>query len=89
MKMGELNEGALICFWILKLAPFQYPDIENHVLNAQIALCIFINMAYFYANHYKRRLNFDPAIRDNLYYAFRFRDLSKEAIMHLAESMII
>ena len=50
-KMGELNEGALMCFWIIKL------NITENIVN-------------------------------DIYYAFRFRDVSKESIMLIAESLI-
>jgi len=39
-KMGELNEGALICFWILKLMPFSHINISANELNAKIALLL-------------------------------------------------
>ena len=39
-KMGELNEGALMCFWINKLTPFHYNGIPNNILNAKVALCL-------------------------------------------------
>jgi len=37
-KMGELNEGALMCFWIIKLCPFTCQNIPPDILNAKIAL---------------------------------------------------
>jgi hypothetical protein len=75
-KMGELNEGSLMCFWILKLMPFTHPNIPANELNAKIALYLLNNMLLYYAKKNKKRVNIsDP--------------LSKEAIMVLAESMII
>ena len=35
-----------------------------------------------------KKVNLDNVLLDNLYYAFRYLDLSKEAIMALAESLI-
>jgi hypothetical protein len=29
IEMGELNEGALICFWILKLMPFKHNTMSQ------------------------------------------------------------
>lgn len=40
-KMGELNEGALMCFWIIKLCPFTCRKFPPDVLNAKIALFLF------------------------------------------------
>jgi len=87
-KMGELNEGALMCFWILKLTPFNYSGISNNVLNAKIALCLFLNMIHYQVQKENKVLNITENIINDIYYAFRFRDLSKEAIMILAESLI-
>jgi len=87
-KMGELNEGALVCFWILKLHPFFYAGMPSNELNAKIALCLLTNTIYYYLNKSskKKAIISQQTIKD-LYYTFRFRDLSKEAIMITAESL--
>jgi len=86
-RMGELNEASLMCFWILKLMPFSHRNIPANELNAKIALYLLNNAVIFNARNNKRNTNI--ILSKNLYYAFRFRDLSKEAIMALAESMIV
>jgi hypothetical protein len=85
-KMGERNEGALICFWILKLMPFKHATIPNALLNTKIAYTFFINMLYYEAAKTKRKVNVKSDLLHNTLYAFQYRDLSKEAIMALAES---
>jgi hypothetical protein len=90
MEMGELNEACLHCFWILKLYPFfdvAYPDMD---MNWFFALEIFTNAITYTANKRdpKEKANFGPDIMKHLQHAFRFRDLSKEAMMALAESLI-
>jgi hypothetical protein len=87
-KMGELNEGALMCYWILKLAPFHCIGISNNILNAKIALCLFMNMIHYHTSKENIKLNITENICNDIFYGFRFRDLSKEAIMILAESLI-
>ena len=87
-KMGELNEGALMCFWILKLNPFHFNGISNNILNAKIALCLFMNMLHYHTQKENIKLNVTENIVNDIYYAFRFRDISKEAIMIIAESLI-
>jgi len=47
IEMGELNEGALICFWILKLIPFKHDTISTGLLNAKIAQILFIKMLIY------------------------------------------
>ena len=91
LDMGELNEGALICFWILKLMPFKHNDISNSLLNAKIALTFMINILYYVAEKSKpkRKVNIKGVNITNLLYTFQYRDLSKEAIMALAESLLV
>jgi hypothetical protein len=88
-KMGELNEGSLMCFWILKLMPFSHQDIPANELNAKIALYLLNNMLFYYVKKNNKRINLSESIAQDLYYSFRFRDISKEAIMALAKSMVI
>ena len=87
-KMGELNEGALMCFWILKLTPFHHNGIPSNILNAKIALCLLMNVLHYHALKKGMALSLSQNVMDNIYYAFRFRDLSKEAIMILAERLL-
>ena len=87
-KMGELNEGSLMCFWIIKLMPFSHKKIPANELNAKIALYLLNNMIIYYARKHNKSVNISTSLYKNIYYSFRFRDISKEAIMVLAESMI-
>jgi hypothetical protein len=84
--MGELNEGALICFWILKLMPFHMNSMPNSLLNTKVAYCVFVNMVQYVAKKSGKKMNIKSKIMDNMLYAFQYRDLSKEAIMALAEA---
>jgi len=88
IEMGELNEGALICFWILKLIPFRHDLISTGLLNAKIAQTLFIKMLIYVAAKTNRKVNFKRELLKNTFYAFRYRDLSKEAIMALAEGLL-
>jgi len=103
--LNELKEAALYSFWILKLQPFFWrkknDDKANYELNAKAALLFFTSGIKLYADkktkHSKEKgenIIFKPNLDDgnvvqNLYYSFRFRDWSKEALMDLAESLII
>jgi hypothetical protein len=87
-KLSELNEACLICFWILKLSPFYSTVSPNIFVNQKIALCTFIRIVTGYAKKTKRKINLRPDLIKDLTYAFRFRDLSKEALMAIAESLI-
>jgi len=88
VQMGELNEGALYCFWILKLMPFKHIKIANSTLNAKIAYTFFVNLLYYVAKCTGKKVNANKLLMNNLLYTFKYRDLSKEAIMALAESLL-
>jgi hypothetical protein len=87
-KMGELNEISLLCFWILKLMPFFNITTPTPILNVKIAIYIFISMLTYMKNKTGKKVNMDEQIINDLYYSFCYRDLSKEAIMMLAESLL-
>jgi hypothetical protein len=85
-EMGEPNEAALLCFWILKRMPFFSPALPAPILNTKIALYVFIGVLTYLRNTEGTVIAIsDQAIKD-LYYAFCYRDLSKEAIMLLVKS---
>ena len=88
IQMGELNEGALICFWILKLMPFKHVAISNSTLNAKIAYSFLLNLLFYVASKTEKRVNVKKAVMEQILYAFKYRDLSKEAIMALMESLL-
>jgi hypothetical protein len=85
-KMGELNEGALFCYWILKLHPFFYPGLDSNILNAKISLCLFTNTIYRHSGAKGKNIAISPHYLNDVYYSFRYRDLSKEALMRMIES---
>jgi len=49
---------------------------------------LLMNMLHYHTQKENIKLNISKNIVNDIYYAFRFRDLSKEAIMILAESLI-
>jgi len=55
-----------------------------------MSLSIFMNMLYYEAAHSKtkRKVNIKSDLLTNTLYAFKYRDLSKEAIMAIAESLL-
>ncbi|MDR0867185.1 MAG: hypothetical protein LBP75_01760 [Planctomycetota bacterium] len=90
MKMGELNEFVLYTFWILKLCPFRLPgDFDPGLFNRDLAFAIFTRAVFNEAIKREKKTHLTRAIIDKLLYDFRYRDLSKEAMMTLAETLII
>jgi hypothetical protein len=88
MEMGELNEGCLICFWILKFMPFRHGTFSNVALNVKVAMCLFLNMLTYIASKEGKLVNKRAEVMNELMYTFQYRDLSKEALMILAKSLI-
>jgi hypothetical protein len=87
-SMGELNEGALMCFWIIKLCPFMCENVPPDILNAKIAMFLFYRVVAFVAARLNKKVCMTEHTLKDLYYSFRFRDISKESIMLLAGSLI-
>ena len=91
--LGDINEAALLCFWTIKLMPFKHISINNSDFNVNIGFAFLfytINYVITYDNTQKKnkKLKFNALSKHNLLYAFKYRDLSKEAIMAIAESLI-
>jgi hypothetical protein len=89
IDMSEYNEIALYCFWILKFQPF-YPiggnkktasEINAHIAYSLLSSCV--NSARNMKGKPKITLNLNTII-----HAFRYQDISKEAIMLLMASLI-
>jgi len=91
MEMGELNEACLRSFWILKRYPFFDVKHPNRDVNLFFALVIFTYGVSFTADKRapKEKPNFGQHIIEHLEHAFKFRDLSKEAMMAIAEGLIV
>jgi hypothetical protein len=87
--MSERNEAALYCFWILKFAPFFDATNPNMPINVDFATHFLIRSIQY--DCIKRGVYkvFPNKYIDDLRYAFRFRDISKESIMAIAETMAI
>jgi hypothetical protein len=93
IKMSEWNEAALYCFWIAKLHPFLEvppPSIKARQVN-EINAIIAVRMLYNAANKIRQgqgRVRLKQMNISNLVHAFRYRDISKEAVMALFENLI-
>jgi len=97
LEMGELNESALYCFWILKFQPFKLKHdkitaIRNtNKVNVLIAVYLFLAAVKTAVNKKKGTnygLNISNEFLKNLAYSFKYQDLSKEAIMGWAKGLL-
>jgi hypothetical protein len=86
-EMSERNEVSLYCFWILKLSPFfdvSNPDIR---VNVNFAIYFLLKLIQYISMKSGKRITFTHEYVVSLKYAFAFRDISKEAIMAMVETI--
>jgi hypothetical protein len=89
MELGELNEGCLWTFWVLKFCPFRDKTGKLSSINVKIALSIFVLTVSAYAKVVSKKVAvMTPKRAEYLAHAFKYRDISKEALMAIAESLI-
>jgi len=98
MEMGELNEACLHCFWILRRYPFFDVFHPERDVNLILASEVFKYGVSYTAIRLRKlggteKPNLHPhdpnhRVEKHLEHAFKFRDLSKESLMALAESLI-
>jgi hypothetical protein len=91
--MSELNTIALYCYWIAKLKPFYMAGTPS--INEKIAVYYFFHRLdqYITAENARNpavqaRLQISPRIVEVLSYDLRYREMSKEALMTLAEALV-
>jgi hypothetical protein len=89
MQMGELNEFVLYAFWILKLCPFNLPNVDPGIFNRDLAFAIFTRAIKAEAKARGKLTNLTSSVSKRLLEDFRYRDLSKEALMTIAETLIV
>jgi len=86
--LSERNEMALYCFWTLKLAPFVNLKKPGHPVNAVFAAFLFLQVLKNVGRRTKRPAPVGRRYAQDLAYAFTYHDLSKEAIMAMADALM-
>jgi hypothetical protein len=88
-NMSERNEASLYCFWILKFSPLFNLKEPSHRINIGFAAFVFLRMLSYICQKEGRKITVSREYLRDLVYAFAYRDMSKEAIMALAETLLI
>jgi hypothetical protein len=88
LVLSERNEMALYCFWTIKLAPFVNMKKPGHPVNAVFAAFLFLQMLKNVSRCTKRPAPVSRKYAQNLAYAFAYHDLSKEAVMAMADALL-
>jgi hypothetical protein len=94
--MGELNELCLYVYWILKFRPFYYTIDPGNDISFNLSLMLFTQGLFYIIKKQKKKgvwtkdLNqiFTIDSFEHILHSFKFHDISKEAIMLLAEAML-
>lgn len=89
-QMNEIKESALICYWILKFRPFSYRGTKkkdhffqiNEIFATEVLLSAIKEVTKSSECHFSISSDY---VR-KLIYAFRYWDISKEAMMLICES---
>ena len=87
--MSERNAISHFCFWILKLAPLFNKQNHCQHINALFAMYLFMNMLKRVSLARHKRVVINQDFAQNVVYAFIYRDVSKEAIMALADALLV
>ena len=100
LEMSEYKEMALICFWYIKLHPVSIvQDADSHNAHAYSSINekLAINFMFSTYRSMLKASGLSTRILDSiskkyireLIYSFTFRDISKEAMILLVESMAV
>lgn len=91
IELNELKEVALLCFWIIKLKPFTMLVEDTKLLNhVNEVFCLFLILSTI---KHITKINSLPFIdlsdkhKNEIIYTFKYRDLSKEAMMLFVETL--
>ncbi len=90
-SISELKQASLLCFWIMKLKPFTVlldDSLLRASVNEKFALNIILSTIQYLV--WSKGLTFkmpDRSLIQDIIYSFKYRDLSKEAIMMLSDSL--
>ena len=92
--MNEVKETALLVYWLLKFKPFRVKD-ENtqmhkkyrHINEAFSLFLIYSVLKQESKCHKNVAFHISKEYNDKLMYAFRYWDISKEAVMLVLESL--
>lgn len=101
LNMSECKEVALTSFWIIKLRPICAVSKQENMDEVEIFNAINEKLAFYYIITALRGMLESEKISDQqlnelpieytkeLIYSFRYRDISKEALILLVESMAV
>lgn len=87
MVTSEYKETALYCYWIIKLRPlWTSPDVKSSErINEKFALHLYVALLKKYNEDFSEKDGISKKHIRELLYSFRYRDLTKEAMILMLE----
>lgn len=90
-SISEFKETALLCFWIIKLKPFtilKKDSVLRNSTNEMFSLYLIFGIIKRRLDMLNKTFSYPPEryIKD-IIYSFKYRDLSKEAMILLVDSL--
>ncbi|MCM1414987.1 MAG: hypothetical protein NC430_03565 [bacterium] len=87
MVTSEYKDTALYCYWILKLRPLWIaPSIRSSErINEKFALHLYVTLLKKYNEDFTEKDGVNKRHIRELLYSFRFRDITKEAMILMLE----
>ncbi len=90
-KVSELKHTALTCFWLIKLKPFTVLNNNSPLrlsVNEKFSLNLILSqISYFLTSKGKEFKMPDKCFIQDTLYSFKYRDLSKEAMILFVDSV--
>lgn len=90
-NISELKEVSLLCFWIIKLKPFTILDDKSPLrvaINEKFSFNLILStIKYLLDKQGKDFKEPDKSFMQDIIYSFKYRDISKEAMMMLVDSI--
>lgn len=87
MITSEYKETALYCYWVLKLRPFwiDADNVSSERINEKFALHLYISLLKKYNEDFSEKDGINRRHIKELLYSFRYRDITKEAMILMLE----
>jgi len=93
IKLCEVREAALIAYWLIKIKPFKINDTlisngKTHRINEGFAAFLILSaIKEARVREGITEINISDDYFNNLLYAFQYWDISKDAMMIIAETL--
>jgi hypothetical protein len=86
MTLGEINEAAILCYWIIRYRPIRFKDGSFDAINEIVAYYMLI---FAVCGASQKKLSDFSSITADILYAFMNRNMTYDTMTLLAKAMAI